>query len=136
MHFIGSLIKLNRISEVLLHVRFFDNLIKSWKVRLVTYKNMQKVQAVPTRAVVSVESWGAEVPAFETRATFFWVCKIRQGQRVLFKIYIFLRRLSQMIFFLLSIRKRPFRALKVFRLRSMFLKKFYSHDFYFFDVFS
>ena len=29
MHLIGSLIKINRISEVLLHERFFENFIKS-----------------------------------------------------------------------------------------------------------
>ena len=40
MHFLGSLIKLNRISEVLLHGRFFENFIKSWKISLVTYKNL------------------------------------------------------------------------------------------------
>ena len=49
MHLIGSLIKLNRISEVLMHGRFFENFIKSWKISLVTCKNMLKVQAVPTR---------------------------------------------------------------------------------------
>ena len=37
MHLIGSLIKLNRISEVLMHTRFFEKLIKSWKNSLVTY---------------------------------------------------------------------------------------------------
>ena len=36
MHFIGSFVKLNRISEVLMHERFFDNFIKSWKFSLVT----------------------------------------------------------------------------------------------------
>ena len=40
MHFIGSLIKLNRISEVLIHGRFSQNFIKSWKFSLVTYKTM------------------------------------------------------------------------------------------------
>ena len=40
MHFIGSLIKLNRISEVSMHGRFFESFIKSWKISLVTYKNM------------------------------------------------------------------------------------------------
>ena len=32
MHLIGSLIKLNRISEGLMHGRFFENFIKSWKI--------------------------------------------------------------------------------------------------------
>ena len=35
MHFIGSLIKLIRICEVLLHGRLFENFIKSMKIRLV-----------------------------------------------------------------------------------------------------
>ena len=50
MHLIGSSIKLNRISEVLLRGRFFENFIKSQKVSLETYKNMLEVQADPTRA--------------------------------------------------------------------------------------
>ena len=45
---IGSLIKLSRISEVLMHGRFLENFVKSWKIILVTYKNL-KVQAVPLR---------------------------------------------------------------------------------------
>ena len=32
-----------------MHGRFFENFIKSWKITLVTYKNVYKVQAVPTR---------------------------------------------------------------------------------------
>ena len=32
-----------------MHGRFFEKFIKAWKVCLVTNKNMQKVQAVPTR---------------------------------------------------------------------------------------
>ena len=40
MHLIGSLIKLNEISEVLMHGRFFVNFTKSWKISLVTYKIM------------------------------------------------------------------------------------------------
>ena len=43
MQFIGSLINLNRIIEVLMHGRFFENFenfIKSWKISLVTYKIM------------------------------------------------------------------------------------------------
>ena len=39
-HLIGSLIKLNHISEVLMHGRFFENFMKSWKISLVTYRNM------------------------------------------------------------------------------------------------
>ena len=39
VHFIGGLIKLNRISEVSLHGRVFENFIKSW-ISLVTYKNI------------------------------------------------------------------------------------------------
>ena len=42
MHHIGSLIKLNRVSEVLLHGPFFESFIKSWKLCLVTYKNIKK----------------------------------------------------------------------------------------------
>ena len=42
MHLIRSLIKLNRISEVLLHEPFFENFMKSWKLCLVTYKNIKK----------------------------------------------------------------------------------------------
>ena len=49
MHFIGSLIKLNRINEDLMHGHFLENFSKSWKISLVTNKNMEKVQAVPTR---------------------------------------------------------------------------------------
>ena len=40
MYLIGSLIKFNQISEVLMHGRFCENFIKSWKISLVTYKNM------------------------------------------------------------------------------------------------
>ena len=35
-----------------MHGHFFENFIKSWKISLVTYKNMQKVQAVPTRVMI------------------------------------------------------------------------------------
>ena len=42
MHFIGSLIELNRISEDLMHGHFFENFIKSWKISLVTYKETCK----------------------------------------------------------------------------------------------
>ena len=42
---------LNCISEVLMHAGFIENFIKSVrKFSLVTYKNMLKVQAVPTGA--------------------------------------------------------------------------------------
>ena len=40
MHLIVSLIKLNLISEVLMHGRLFEKFIKSGKISLVTYKNM------------------------------------------------------------------------------------------------
>ena len=40
MHFIGSLIKLNWISAILLHESLLENFIKSWKISLVTYKNL------------------------------------------------------------------------------------------------
>ena len=40
MHLMDSLINLNCISEVLMHGRFLENFIKSWKISLVTYKNM------------------------------------------------------------------------------------------------
>ena len=35
MHHIGSLIKLNRISEVLMHGHFFEQFKKTWKISLV-----------------------------------------------------------------------------------------------------
>ena len=57
MHLICDLIKLNQISKVLLHGRFFENFIKSWKISLVTYKNMSKVQAVSTRECVFMKSF-------------------------------------------------------------------------------
>ena len=41
IHFIGSLIKINRIREDLLHGHFFENFIKSWKISLI-YKNRKK----------------------------------------------------------------------------------------------
>ena len=41
MHFIGSLLKLIRISEVLMHGRFFVNFMKSWEIILVTYKKCE-----------------------------------------------------------------------------------------------
>ena len=53
MHPIGSLVKLNRISEVLIHEHFFENLIKLWKISLVAYKNIKKVQSVPTRVLLT-----------------------------------------------------------------------------------
>ena len=36
--------------------RFFENFIKSWKIRLVTYKNMQNVRAVSTMDHISLQS--------------------------------------------------------------------------------
>ena len=42
MRLIGSLIKINRISEVLMHVRFFENFTKSWKISLISYKTCKK----------------------------------------------------------------------------------------------
>ena len=40
MQFKGSLIKLNRISEDLMHGHFVENFIKSLKISLVTYRNL------------------------------------------------------------------------------------------------
>ena len=44
MHLIGSLRKVNRISEVLTHGSFLENFIKSWKISLVTDKKFKQFQ--------------------------------------------------------------------------------------------
>ena len=57
-----------------MHGCFFDNSIKSWKISLVTYKNMSKVEAVPTRVPihnVKILAKFVEVTVSESIATKF-----------------------------------------------------------------
>ena len=86
MHLIGSLIKLNRISEVLMHGRFSETFIKSWKFSLVTYKNMWKFQAVPTRVLFPHPMFSLILPSpfffFLPRyLSTGWVCDIRSRSK-------------------------------------------------------
>ena len=64
MHLVDS--RLNRISEVLMHGRFFEKFMKSWEISLATCKNMEKVQAVPTMVVFSFyQNWDFSLTVLE-----------------------------------------------------------------------
>ena len=60
MHFIGSLIKLNRISEVLLHGRFFENFKNHGKLgwyRTKTCKKFEQIQPGLAMPRIIPRSW-------------------------------------------------------------------------------
>ena len=60
MHHIGSLIKLNRISEVSLHERFTEKFIKSWKNGLHTYKKLVKSSSTFNQSLAQLEKKKAQ----------------------------------------------------------------------------